>query len=585
MKRQLFAILGIGMLFLPAAMRASAQEPHHPQISIGHQGVKRLKSDLETLLNLTSEKDQEQLQNLVDFVDLMAYGLDPDKPVSVELLTGMTPLPYVISAAYKNDPAFAVAGDKPFAQLLDNLGANYDLQNAGADRWEFLPNPDPGWLRLVPSTQTAIMALTTPGDHALMKQILQKMQNPLVAVAALLKNDCGAGIQLVNTAHTMEDQQKRSASFGELRANQMDVLQKRPAESITEFNLRKGAISHQFKELERLMVEGNDLRARAFLNSADHSARILFTGDGIPDTSLARSIELFNKRKDAFASVAKAEDSIFSLRVNHPIDELRQNNAYEFIELLNNDVEARIVASERLSDDQKTAARELHSGVMTVLTDSIGSGNVNGFIETWMNADDKFVAVGGIAAVDASRLDDTLALIARTGTGNKVDLAIEKVGDVTIHRIQLAKGFLKLLDRFFGENTAVLIATSSDSVWFATGPNSLDALKKAIEDLQEPTNSDVILNVEARLLPWAKHAQKVVDATPEPTDVDDRRVRRDRKRDLARAVEAFGTGEQDDVKFDVTVDEGTVSGEIFVNTGLLRFVGKQLSGFSKDNLD
>jgi hypothetical protein len=390
---------------------------------------------------------------------------------------------------------------------------------------------------------------------------------------------------LINKAHAIEDQQKRSASFGDLRANRMDLLQKRPAESITEFNLRKGAISHQLEELERLMVEGNDLRARAFLNLANKSARILFTGDGIPKTSLAQSIQLFNQHEDAFASVAKAENSILSLRVNHPIDDLRQNNANEFIELLNTDVEARIVASERLSDDQKTAVRELHSGVMTVLTDSIGSGNVNGFIETWLNADDKFVSVGGIAAVDASRLDDTLALIARTGTGNKVDIAVEKVGDVTIHRIQLAKGFLKLLDRFFGEDTAVLIGTSSDSVWFATGPDSLDALKKTISDLQEPAGSDVILRVEAKLLPWAKHAQKVVDATPEPVAVDDRRIRRDRKRDLARAVAAFGTGEQDDVKFDVTVNGGTVSGEVFINSGLLRFVGKELSGFSKDNLD
>ena len=158
MKRKLFAILGIGMLFLPAAMQASAQEPHHPQISIGHQGVNRLKSDLKALLSLTSEKDQEQLPNLVDFVDLMAYGLDPDKPVSVELLTGMAPLPYVISAAYKNDPAFEVPGDAPFAQLLDNLGANFYPQKAGNDWWEFLP-PDQGWLRLVPDKQI----FRTPG--------------------------------------------------------------------------------------------------------------------------------------------------------------------------------------------------------------------------------------------------------------------------------------------------------------------------------------------------------------------------------------------------------------------------------------
>ncbi|MEO2014776.1 MAG: hypothetical protein ABGZ53_10435, partial [Fuerstiella sp.] len=228
---------------------------------------------------------------------------------------------------------------------------------------------------------------------------------------------------------------------------------------------------------------------------------------------------------------------------------------------------------------------ELHHGVMTVLKDSIESGNVNAFVESWLNAKDEFVAVGAVAATDATRLDETLALIARTGKGNKVESAIEKVGDVTIHRIQLGKGFLKFLDRVFGEETAVLIATSEDTVWFATGPDSLEVLKKTIGDLQKPADSDVILRVEARLLPWIKHAQKVVDAAPEPTSVDDKRIRRDQRRDLARAVQALGTGDQDDIKFDVTVDDGTVSGEILVNTGLLRFVGKQLSAFSKENFE
>ncbi|MCP4171507.1 MAG: hypothetical protein GY758_12120 [Fuerstiella sp.] len=584
MKKQLLAITGACVLILTGAAGSLAQEPHHPQLSIGHQGVTRLKSDLKTLLSLTSEKDQEQLQNLVDFVDLMAYGLDSEKPISVDLLTGMTPLHYVISAAYKNDPALAAPGLPPYADLLDNLNSNFVLQEVGNDWRELLP-PDQGWLRLMPDIKTATMILTTKSNHALLKQIVQKIQNPLSAISELLENDCGTGIQLINTAHTIEDQAKRAASFGELTAIRMDTLQKRPAESVTEFNLRKGAISHQLMELERLMVEGNDLRARAFLNSADKSARILFTGDGIPETSLAQSIALFNKHEDAFASVSRDENSIFSLRVNHPIDQLRQTNAYDFIKLLNGDVEARIVASQRLSDDQKTAVRDLYSGVMTVVKDSIESGNVNGFVETWLNADEKFASIGAITATDATRLDDTLALIARTGNGNIVETAIEKVGDVTIHRIQLGKGFLKLLDRFFGEEMPVFIGTSSDTVWFGTGPDSLEMLKLAVNELQEPADSEVILKVEARLLPWAKHAQKVVDATPEPTTADDKRVRRDRQRDLARAIEALATDNQDDVKFDVTVDEGTVSGEVFVNTGLLRFVGKQLSAFSKENFD
>ncbi|MCA9050875.1 MAG: hypothetical protein KDA89_19190, partial [Planctomycetaceae bacterium] len=89
---------------------ANAQEPHHAEVTIVHPGVGALKSDLEKLLSYTSSQEQEQLQNVVDFVDLFAFGLDPAGAIRVDVLTGLTPSPLVITAPYKNDPQLAEPG-------------------------------------------------------------------------------------------------------------------------------------------------------------------------------------------------------------------------------------------------------------------------------------------------------------------------------------------------------------------------------------------------------------------------------------------------------------------------------------------
>lgn len=570
MTRSIAILLTTGFLsFLPNTIHG--QQPHHPQINVGHPGIAPLKKDLEYLLSLTSAKDQAQLQNLIDFIDLLAFGLDEERPLRVDIHAGNSPPTYMIWAPFK-----------VFEDLDENLQSNFSIKKVQENLYEVLP-PDNGWFRSLPAIKYALLVLSNPADHLLLKQLILKAVDPLPAIKSLLEGGSNLGIQLVNDAQTKEDQKKRTDSFGEIRAVRMDALQKRPTETKTEFDLRKGIIATQLDEVERLFVEASQADARVIIDKQNHTAEVLFNGKAIAETSLAASAGLFGKVKDAFGAIKKAEGSVLSLRVNHPIDKLRAANSNRIIDLIMADAAARLASTKELSAAQKKASQELLDGVMQVTRDNIASGNINAFLETVPDSEGNLVSYGAMSVVNGERLNDILPLIADSGPGNKIEKAVEKIGNVTFHKISFAKGYLSLFDKLFGANNESWIGVSSDFVWIGTGPEALGPLKAAIESAAKPADSDVILKIDGNLLPWAERAKKLVEELPEPESLDDKQLRREHLLRLTQAIEAFT--DKDEARFNMTVEDGKVSGQIFLNTGILRFIGMQIATFSRDTLD
>jgi len=550
-----------------------AQEPHNPEISVAHKGVKQLKEDIKFFLDLV-ESEQRHWDNWEGMIEFLVFGLDFQRPLRIDILSGLTPPPIMIYGPYTD----------PVEDLRDeNIGAEYVLQERSETLHEMLPT-EQGWFRILPAQKYAILAPSTPKNHDLLKQLILKAGNPVPVITKILDGEANVGIQLANATESEEDLKKRRASFAEIRAVHMDSLQKRPEESQTEFELRKGAASNNLNELERLMVESKVASARAVLDKKAVTAKILFDGVGIPGTSMAKGIEMFNKQIDAFATAVSPEGSALSFRINHPIDDLRTKNTLSFIELMRADVESRLAANTKMTAEQKEASLQLFDGIMTLVKDGVASENLNGFIEAVPNESNQFVSHGAIVVKDAKRLDETLALIGKTGGDNEVTIGAETVGDVTIHKVKLGKGFLKLFDDVFGEEAEILIGTSEDKVWFGSGPNALPALKAGIEALKEPAESDVILRSTMQALPWAKRADKLMKDLAPPKTLDGQQKRRDQLRRLTQAIETLKE-EDDDITFDVAAADGRVSGEIFFNSGLLRFVGTQLVTFSTENLE
>lgn len=554
---------------------AAAQEPHHPQISLVHKGLGDLKKDIKLMLDLATD-DQRHYDNWAGVIDLFAYGLDMEKPFRIDLLIGLTPPPVMIYGPFV----------PPYTDIItDNLEpAEYVLKKQTDTLYELLP-PDRGWFRALPQQKYAILTLSEKATHDLLKQLILKAGSPLPVIGQVLTDGVNAGLQLVNEAPGVEDQKKRRASFAQVRANQMDALQKRPQESRSEFELRKGLMAVYHDELERIIVESAKARLLAFLNHKDLDLKLLIDWTAIADTSLAWIYDAYGKEEDAFASVKKADGSALSFRMNHPLDELRQKDAEKIMALIKADVLSRMDDAEsKMTSDQKRATEQLVDGIIQLIKDGNSTGNINAFMESVPNKNGDFVSWGATIAKDAKRLDTTLALIPKTSDGNEVELKLATVNGVDIHRIKLKKDFVKAFDQVFGQNADVFIGTSENMVWFSAGPDSLPSLKKAIEGLGKPEHSDNILKVDLELLPWAKRAEKIVKAMAEPSDPDQKETRRNVLLTLKQATEALKETD-DDVHFNMAAKDGTATGILDMKTGLLRFVGTQLEKVSKNILE
>lgn len=571
--KRLLASLAVcaAAVFTPTA---SAQEAHHPQISIVHSGIGRLKSDIKLMMDLATE-DQQWWDNWDTVIDLFAFGLDYERPVLIEVLSGLVPAPTMIFGPY----------EEPVDDLLyENLeGADFVPQKVTDTLYNML-EPERGWFRVLPNVKYAILVLSTEQNHDLLKQLILKAADPTPVIDETLAGNASMGVRLVNKATTTDDQEKRRASFQDIRAERMSLLARRPDETETEFAVRKGIVSIYLDELERLLVESARARSQTFLQSKTPDAKVTFEAEAIDGTSFADTIAGFNQTPDAFGSVAVAEGSALSLRINHPIDEMRQESSNELIALIRADVEAKVASdNSQLSQEQQTATLELFDGVMAVVKDGIASGNLNAFVESVTDKDNNFSSWGGSVAVEPRRLEETLKLVSRTGEGNEAETNIDQVDDTKIHRIKLREGFLKIYDDVFGAGAEVYIATSDNMVWFATGTTGLDSLKSAISELKEPVDNDVVLQFDMQLRPWVQKAKKIADSREEPSNLDDQQALRELKLRLNQAVESLHE-DDDDLTFHMQVADGVASGNITVQTGLLRFIGSQLEDFSRNSL-
>ncbi|MCA9034603.1 MAG: hypothetical protein KDA91_05705 [Planctomycetaceae bacterium] len=588
-KLSFVAALVVTSITVLSPERSFSQEPHHPRVTVLHPGFDSLKADLKSIIDLTNETEQEQWVNLNDYIDMFQIGIDGGRPVRVDVLTGMTPTGYLIWIPLAPPEGKSSLGDE-FRDNLDALG--YSTVRDPQERTLYSvqvvegPETDGGWMRVIPDLKYAVLTLTTSTSNLpILRQLMMKAGDPLKDVENLLGDNAAMAAELVNSAQTSEDMEKRVTAFAELRRVTMDTIQKRPAESTTEFELRQALMQHQLNELQRLMVQASEIRATLNVDRSDHKAALGLTAKAIPGTDLAETIAEFDTQPDAFDGIAPLKDSALSVRVNHPLDKMRQGHANETLDLIKKDLDSRIEADKDLNDAQRTATRQLLDGLMNLTKDGIATGYINAMVESSPVGDGKFNTVACLSAPNATRLNELLPLLKDAGNGNTVETNVETVGKVVIHRVQLAEGYIGIVDRFFGANQALLVGVADNHVWLASGPDASATLKSVIESLGEPARNGVVAHIELRGLPWVQHFQEVAKTgTDEGKTPEEKEARRAMERTRLRAIDAM-KGNDDMVVFDVKVADSVVNIDLTMETGILRFAGKMAAAFSKENFE
>lgn len=571
---RLASMLTVAVLMLSAV---SAQSPQDARITVAHPGFDALKEDLKAVMDLTHPAEQKQWENIEGFIDSFVMGLSGEKPFYIVVPTGMKPASYLF--------ALPLSAKEPiFDEFRDNLlGLGYEFQRDGTDRnlYKLDVDPDFGWLRVLADSRSVLLILTTDPDiFPQLREIILKSMVPKIDVRGNMI------AELINDDATAEAQTKRRESFGEIRRVSMEAVKKRPDESATEFAIRTQSSKLLLDEGERLMAEANQVTLVLSLdksNPAKLTASLKTNATAIPGTTLDAAIGQIGTQPDAFASLAKFEGSALSVRLHHPIDPMRQTNILDLLALTEKDMADRLKESKERTESEKEMTLKSTTGVLEVVTDGIKTGYITAFVEAVPDGKGDFLSIAAFSAPTASKLNDVLPMLTAAGKGNVVEINVDKEGDVAIHRVQLVEGYSDFFDKYFGKKKDVFVGVGPAYVWLASGIGAKDKLKATIAGLGEPAPAQSPLHVEMHLLPWVQRLEDIAKTEPPAALPADQELQREKARQRARAIASFA--DSDGMSLDFTVQNGEVVGELKMETGLLRFVGKMMAAYSKANLE
>lgn len=557
---------------------AAAQAPQDARITISHPGFGALKADLKSVIDLTLPAEQTQWENIEGYIDTFAIGIDDARPVYVSVLTGIKPNAILIWIPLTAKQQLF----KEFRENLESLG--YEVTRDAKDVTLFMLNQDAesGWIRVLSTERYAALVLTSD------KTALPGLKE-LILKAVLPDNKVVGNMdaELLNSDVTAPAQAQRKAAFQEVRRVSMEAIQKRPAESATEFALRQLAVKQQMDEGERVLAELSRGVLSLVLDKKTPgapTASLKLSASAIPGTSLDAAIQQVGTQPDAFAGLKKFEGSALSGRLNHPVDPMRQANLIAFLALTEQDMADRLKASKERSEPEKETSLKVTTAVLDVIRSSINAGWMNGFVESVPDGKGDFTSVAAFSAPAAGNLTAVLPDLANAGKGNLVEMNVDKQGDVAIHRIQLAEGYIDLVDRVFGAKKDLFVGVGPAHVWLASGIGGKEKLKETIAGLGAPQTTDHPVHLEIQCLPWVQRFEETAKKDPPGKTPEEQEVQREWARRRARATASFQNG-GDRIVLDFYVKNGDVSGDLTLEHGLLRFAGKLMSAFSKANFE
>lgn len=548
-----------------------------------------MKEDLETLLKLTPAPEQKQLSVWYDFVDTFAIGLDPDKPLSIQMLPGIEPSGYMA--------ILPLAGG--FQDLRENMeGLGYEVTRDARDTslyqfrlFDDLEGGDApadaaaveevGWMRVLAKSGYLIGGIVgSRKDLPTLRELV------IQSVVPEFETSRAAYFDFTNPDPSPAAQQYRRGKYQSIRQPTLDAISKRPVESDAFFELRRTASSMMMDEGERVSAESQRLVAQLRMDTSKRDKPVLVASgelQAIAGTGLEEAMKTFNTVPDAFASVKKPAGAALSIRINHPVDAMRQKNLTTLLDLLQQDFTGKLATRPGRTDAQKEAIEKVVTGIVAHLKAGIDSGWLNFCTDAVPDGKDSFNSVTAYTSPNPAALTEVLPWMAKMSPQSEVEMNVATIGEVAVHRVRLEEGLIDVVDRYFGVGRDVYVGIGGNIVWMSSGDKAMDEMKRVIGSVGDPQPSTTPLHVEVALLPWTKQAVNFFAKVPLPKEKSELELRRAGDRRRTRATEAFAKGD-DAITLHSTYEDGKLKTEVRVDTGVLRFIGRQLAVFAEENL-
>ena len=555
------ACLMVAALFAaPAAAQKMTPKQAAPTIKLVHPGWKRFYVDLDYILGLTNKEEQKQLPQLKEFgFNPFLEGVDGERPLGIDTLSDAKTLRYL---------AFIPISDlKTFRE--DNLGGA-DLESKKLSKT----------LYRVQDEFEVLGFLQFQNDYAAISgkraDVPTAIADPRPAYEKLVaKYDLA--LEILNSQHSEAAIKVRKEQYdANIRKELFALVEKTKLETDDQFELRKLITDIQLDELGRLYVGAKQARLGLVIDEKQTDVSTMdILIDPLPETQLAARVQLLAKKSSDFANIARNEHAILSARINHPLDEMRQGNFVRLSQLLRDQAKKGLDKETDATEEEKENRKKATDLFFDMIDAGLKSGVVDAFAEAHPSDNGKNTIVGGIVAVDGNALIDALKLFPKKG--QTVELNVDEAGDVKIHKFTAATKDHALFNDFLGSDV-VYIGTSKNTVWYAAGEKALVELKAAITKCGEPNtgkSDDPLMDIVIKLGPWMKLRQAL-----HAGENEDKELLKLRQ----FAVDAFLVGD-DSLKWNLKRVGDRIEGVMTGQPGILRFIGKMMADFSKENFD
>lgn len=514
---------------------------------------------LETVLNLTTAEEQEQYATLKDFVDVFLIGVDPQKPVSMDVLTGGEETSYRLNVPINGFNNFWKSNLQPLGIPVQGFAKQPGLYRLGGRRNDAFD----GYMVYKAGQRADYATIIDDAKHLPAINGPDPTQN----VQNLLQAGYDAAIQLQNRAEGVEP---RHAYYAGEREEVLGRLKRDAEESASDFNLRKFAAGVQYDEIERIYAEAKNVIVGMSVapNPAQATASLLL--EPLAGTSLDKAIQEIGKNASRFAGIPAGENTAATGRINFPIDEFHKQNYLALSQKLRENEIEEMESLEGATNEQKEAGKKLLNGFFDRIDAGLQAGVIDGFVEMTKNPQGIYSVVGGIISPNAAEWVPVLETMPQTKDGPQVKTNTGNHAGVTYHELMLSKEKHPDFAELFG-NERLLVGIGEKEIWYAAGPDAEQSLAQAIDQAaQAGEPNPTIVTFKGELLPGLR--------------VLDRRLGEsgfNKFRDLA--IEAFQSGEGR-VDMNLVKDGNAIKGETKLDQGVLRLVGKALASFSKENL-
>ena len=570
MRRNTFVLLALAcLLAFSTTRRAVAAEV--PTVTIMQAGADEFQSDIAFLMKLAGKEGEQQWPVVESILGAFLDGVDGKRPMRIDLILGKKP-----------DTRLSV----PIADEADffrNVGGFIGAKERKMGGGLFLFKPKPPAL----SYYTRLLGPAREPDWGIVaedKANLPANFQVLAAIQPLLN----VGFDLAATVENSDDEKSvkdRRQVILDLEKEVTATLQPLDGETDNEFAMRKLGLGHQFRELERIYADSQQLTLGWTTDQEKKEGRLDLELKALAESELAKSIAQLAEKPSRFASITRTEDSIFFGRVNHALDDMRQKHFTEMFELMEQDAKGRLADSTDYSDEQKAGITTAIEKGFEMLRAGTKMGVVDGFVDVNLKDGNKGV-VGAIRVDNVSVAIDVLGGLKAAGWEVEIGEADGETA-VAFHKVTLPENFAPFITSLVG-SSQFTVATRADAVYYAAGAGADERLKAVVAAEPTEENDGTFLEAWYRVGPILDVLRQRRERSEADLDLskltpEEKSERKDRQEMRERAQKAFEAG-ADTIHTKLQRKEDKVVGQTIFAIDILRFVGMEITNVAKTKL-